>query len=138
MKKVLSILFAGLILITGMHLSIAAHFCGGEMASVKLSFKGQEATCGMEIVSSCPTHKELTSSSCCKNKLSYYTVDNNYSPSSFQINEVVKKPVHVIASTFVNPLYSPLLVYHTFTNISPPELAISNAVKLPDICVFRI
>lgn len=138
MKKVLSILFAGLILITGMHLSIAAHFCGGEIASVKLSFKGQEATCGMEVVSTCPVHKELTSSSCCKNKVSYYIVDNNYSPSSFQINEVIKKSVHVVSSTFVNPQHSLSLVSHTFTNISPPELAISNAVKLPDICVFRI
>ncbi len=138
MKKVFSILFSGLILITGMHLSIAAHFCSGELASVKLSFKGQKAICGMEVASTCPVHKELTSSSCCKNKVSYYTVDNNYNPSSFQINEVIKKHVHIIASAFVNPQHSLLLVPHIFTNISPPELAISNAVKLPDICVFRI
>ncbi|HEX2934444.1 MAG TPA: hypothetical protein VHO72_03755 [Bacteroidales bacterium] len=138
MKKVLSIVFAGLILITGMHLSIAAHFCGGELASVKLSFKGQEATCGMEVVSTCPVHKELAASSCCKNRISYYTVDNNYSPSSFQTNEVIKKSVHFVASTFVNPRHSISLISHTSTNISPPELAISNAVKLPDICVFRI
>ncbi len=138
MRKVLSILFVGLILLTGMHFSIAAHFCGGEVASVKISFTGQKASCEMEMPATCPVHNELTSSGCCKNKLSYYSVDENYSPSSFQINEVVKKPVNIFTSAFVNPQYSLLLVSHIFTNISPPELVISNAVNLPDICVFRI
>lgn len=138
MKKVLSILFAGLILLTGMHLSIAAHFCDGEIASVRLSFSDSKATCEMETPTACPVHKELRSSGCCENRISYYSVDENYSPSSFQVNEVIKKPVHVIASTFVNPQHTFLLVSHTFTNTSPPELGIPNAVKLPDICVFRI
>lgn len=92
----------------------------------------------MEMPTTCLVHNELTSSGCCKNKLSYYSVDENYNTSSFQISEVVKKPVHIIASAFVNPQYSLLLVPHIFTNISPPELVISNAVNLQDICVFRI
>lgn len=138
MRKILSILFAGLILLTGMHLSIAAHFCAGEVASVKMSFTGQEATCGMEMPTDCPVHHELTSSGCCKNKVSYYSVDKNYSPSSFDSNLAFKKFTHTIASLLVNPQHSYILDFRTYTNISPPGEAIANAVHLPDICVFRI
>src|SRR5512138_2236142 len=101
MKKVLSIVFAGLILLTGMHLSIAAHLCGGEVASVKLSFSGQEATCEMEMPKECSVHNELTASGCCKNKVSYYSVDKNYSPSSFESNTAFKKITITIASMLV-------------------------------------
>ena len=47
MKKLFSILFAAIVLVSGMHLSVATHFCGGEISQVKLSFTHENATCGM-------------------------------------------------------------------------------------------
>jgi hypothetical protein len=138
MKKGLSILFAGLILLTGMHLSVATHFCGGELASVKMSFTGEEATCGMEIPqSSCPVHKEVTPQSCCRNEVSNFAVDN-YNPSSFQISQLLKKTIYPAAASFIALQHSQIYAFHSYTYISPPYRANSNAVKLPDICVFRI
>lgn len=137
MKKVLSIVFAVLILLAGMHLSIAAHLCGGEVASVKLSFSGQEATCEMEMPTACPVHNELTSSGCCKNRVSYYSVDENYSTSSFDSSLAFKKITIIIASILVSPQHSLIHDFRTYTNNGPPD-EIASAVYLQDICVFRI
>jgi hypothetical protein len=85
MKKLLAISFAFFIVLSGMHLSIATHFCGGEVADVKWSFFGKKATCGMEKTQqTCLAHHKIKSN-CCHNIIAFYSVDNNYSPSSIQI-----------------------------------------------------
>ena len=48
MKKIVSAFLALLLLISGMHLSVASHYCGGMLAQVKWSFDKELATCGME------------------------------------------------------------------------------------------
>jgi uncharacterized protein YxeA len=48
MKKIFSILFAVMVVLSGMHISISTHICGGEIAAVKLSVSAVKATCGME------------------------------------------------------------------------------------------
>ena len=45
MKKLFSILFAAMILLSGMHLSLATHLCGGEISAVKLSFAIDRVFC---------------------------------------------------------------------------------------------
>ncbi len=138
MKKAVSILFAALILISGMHLSIATHICGGEVAAVKWSFSSKKADCGMETSKSgCPAHNGIASN-CCHNQIAYFTVDNNYKPSTFQVKDVVKKvsqvfavPVNVFSTSLIYPVSS-------YANVSPPDKSIANAVSLADICVFRI
>jgi len=139
MKKLFSILFAALIVLSGMHLSLAAHLCGGEVSAVKLSFTHEKASCGMcaeEQTSS--TDKTVSAESCCKDEMSFLAVDNNYSPSTLQIQHDVNQLLQV----FDIPKVIGIQFLHTNstvnTNVQPPGKFLASAVNLPDICVFRI
>jgi hypothetical protein len=139
MKKIFSILFAAMILLSGMHLSLATHFCGGEISEVKLSFAHEKAGCGMcEDEPTIPAEISFEAESCCKDEVSFYTVDSNYSPSSLQINEPVKQFLQV----FYIPATIGIQFFYTNssanTNVQPPGNYIASAVSLPDICVFQI
>ena len=138
MKKLLSITFAFLILLSGMHLSISTHFCGGQLAAVKWSFSGEKATCGMESSEqTCPERNSIASN-CCKNKLSVYTVDNNYNPSSIQIKEVTKNLLQVFDVPVTISFNSSIAANSLRNNTIPPDIALTSAVSLADICIFRI
>jgi hypothetical protein len=140
MKKLFSLLFAALILLSGMHLSFATHLCGGKVSAVKLSFVGEKATncgmCGEELITS--TQKNVSTKSCCKDEMSFYAVDNNYNPSTLQLNKPVNQLLQVfnipenISLPFLNTQYS------TNTNVQPPGKYSAYAVDRPLICIFRI
>ena len=139
MKTIFSILFATLILLSGMHLSLATHLCGGEVSAVKLSFTHEKASCGMCADEQATSTKNgLSTEDCCKNEISFYAVDSNYSPKSMQIN----KPVNSLIQVFYIPTYIGIQTFNgsvsVNTNIQPPGKFIACAVSLPDICVFRI
>ena len=138
MKKLLSIVFATLILLSGMHLSLAAHLCGGEVSAVKLSFTHEKASCGMCAEQTATTNKTVENESCCKDEMSFLAVDNNYSPSTLQINHTANQLLQV----FDIPKTIGIVSIHTNsalnTNVQPPNFCMANAVSLPDICVFRI
>ncbi|MDR3652774.1 MAG: hypothetical protein P4L34_07375 [Paludibacter sp.] len=139
MKKLLSILFAGLILLSGMHLSLASHYCGGELAAVKWSLDDAKASCGMQMAT-IPTSngKSFNAPSCCKDEMAFYAVDNNYNPSALQINA----PVNQLLQVFYIPEAIGLHFFNTNSSVNatiqPPGKFIASAVSLPDICVFRI
>ena len=138
MKKLLSILFAFLILFSGMNISIATHICGGEIAAVKWSFSGKMATCGMERQNQeSPLQKSITSN-CCHNKIMVYSVDNIYSPSSLQIKEVTKTLLHLINKPINITFHSLNALSSLYTYVNPPGIIITSEVCLADICVFRI
>ena len=128
-----------MILLSGMHLSLATHLCGGEISAVKLSFDHEKASCGMcaEEVA-IPTHESMGSESCCKDEMSFLAVDNNYSPSTLQVNHTANQLLQV----FDVPKAIGIQFNHTNSstnaNVQPPCNYIASAVSLPDICVFRI
>src|ERR1035437_6539440 len=121
MKKLLSISFALLILLSGMHFTIATHYCGGELSASKVSFSGKLASCGMESdVNQCKSSGIHPLADCCHNKVSVLAVDHNYAPTftffkSFAPNllQVFEIPacIHIHSLTAVNLLC---------TNVSPP------------------
>lgn len=138
MKKLLSISFAFFILLSGMHLSIATHICGGQVAAVKWSFSGEKATCGMEGAKQlCPAHNGIASN-CCHNKLSVYTTDNNYNPSSFQIKEVTISLLQVFDVPVSFSINSTIAANSLRNNVVPRNIALTSAVSLEEICIFRI
>jgi len=138
MKKVFSILFTLLIFGSGMHFCIAAHICGGQVAAVKWSFSGDKATCGMEIPEgTSPYHNSITSY-CCRYEVASYTVDNNYRPSDFQINDVIKKTSQVFATPVGLLSNSTISSISSYTNVSSPDKTITSNLSLAGICVFRI
>ncbi|NDP22299.1 MAG: hypothetical protein GZ091_14645 [Paludibacter sp.] len=139
MKKLFSILFAAVILLSGMHLSLATHLCGGEVSDVKLSFTHEKAGCGMcSEDESNPTEISFEAESCCKDEIAVYTVDSNYNPSSLQLN----RPVKQLLQVFYIPSSIGIKFFNTIssvnTNVQPPGNYIASAVSLPDICVFLI
>jgi hypothetical protein len=139
MKKLLSISFALIILLSGMNLTIATHYCGGQIAATKISFVGKTASCGME------SHKKSNLFSgtnlakhCCDNVISSYSVDHNYTPSKIVIIEILL-PVLQVFDIPVNAAFD----FHCksttcFTQISPPGNFTYNAVNMAYICAFRI
>lgn len=138
MQKVFSILFAVLILVSGIHLSLATHFCEGQLAAVKWSLSGEKATCGMEQPQATASAHEGLIPGCCHNVVSYFIVDQNYTTSSFQIKHVTRNVVHVFAVPVCSLLKLKVFSVFSFTNVSPPGQTNGNAVSLPGICVFRI
>jgi hypothetical protein len=138
MKKLFSIVFAALILLSGMHLSLATHLCGGEVSAVKFSFTHEKATCGMCAEETTPADKTVSNESCCKDEMAFYAVDNNYNPSTLQINHTANQLLQV----FDIPKTIGIQYLHTNSatnaNVQPPGNYIASAVSLPDICVFRI
>lgn len=129
MKKAISILFATLVFLSGMHVSIAKHICGGEIADVSVSFSAEKADCGMG-----ENHDGLNNS-CCKNEYSSFSVDDNYTPSYLKIS--LQNDYQLLA--YHKPLDNTSFQLSLFaTNVSPPDLKIASNVNLADICVFRI
>jgi hypothetical protein len=121
-----------------MHLSIATHWCGGEISQVKLSFAHESATCGMCGEDESTPLTGVSTEGCCKDKMSFFVVDSNFSPSISQANQ----PTTQLLQVFDIPKTIGIQFLHTNsitnTNVQPPGNYIASAVSLPDICVFRI
>lgn len=139
MRKVLSILFALLILISGLHLTVASHICGGELAAVKWSVTGAKATCGMEegTAPSCPANGEMNTN-CCKNIVTSCTADSNYFPvaQAAKVVPVVLTPLFTDLSFVPAPSPSIDKTYHSM--VGPPVLENWNSVDQTIVCVFII
>jgi hypothetical protein len=138
MRKSLSILFAVLILIAGMHPTVSTHYCAGSIAAVKWSFSGQQASCGMISDSQESSTGASLASSCCHNENAVYAVDSNFSPSSFHVESIPH---------FTSLMYF-LPVTHTAAELiasastiiaeSPPGVLYAGSVSLSGLCTFRI
>ena len=139
MKKLLSISFAFLILLSGMHFTIATHYCGGEIAASKVSVSGELATCGMEgLIDQCSMPGKHIGSHCCDNKVLVFAVENNYTPSFSEFKAFSQHllQVFIIPASFqINSLSALNLIC---TNVSPPGNFMVSDVSLPKICVFLI
>lgn len=139
MKKLLSISFAFLILLSGMHFTIATHFCGGELAASKVSFSGELATCGMEDpVDKCSSTGNHLDSDCCKNEVSVLSVDHNFSPSFTVFKIFSPNLLQVFEVPACLQIHSLTAVNLICTNVSSPGNFLVNDVSLPKICVFLI
>jgi hypothetical protein len=139
MKKLLSISLALLMLLSGMQLTISMHYCGGELADSRVSLTGHLASCGMEgIIDNCTASESSLDESCCKNQISVYEIDHNYSPSFTDFNTFAQNmlQVYLISARSTFHSYTAINLYRTDTN--PPENALLHAVSLPKICVFLI
>jgi hypothetical protein len=139
MKKLFTIPLALLILLSGMHFTIATHLCNGKIAATKISLSGKEASCGM-VSDEKPGNSSETriSSECCENEFTVYSVDNNYSPSGFTHKEITQNILHVFHIPEGFSFHSNFPSLTNLTNVSPPDCFMANAVSMASICVFRI
>ena len=139
MKKVFSISLVLLMLTAMLHLSVATHYCGGNLAASKVSLSGKLASCGME-----GTEKDLPlpgtylNKHCCDDLIAYYGIDSYYTPSFFAISDSFQHNFQVLIIPVDLPVLSSEILKSLYTNVSPPGALMSTNVDLSDICVFRI
>ena len=139
MKKFLTISLALLILLSGMHFTIATHYCGGKIAATKISLSGKEASCGMISGHESDNSGETRiSKQCCDNEFSVYKIDSDYSPSAFHSKEITQNIIHEFCIPEGFSFHSTNAVLTHPTNVSPPDYFLANAVSMAGICVFRI
>jgi hypothetical protein len=139
MKKVFAISFAFLVLLSGMHFSIAQHYCSGELAATRVSLSGELASCGMEgDESSCPVQDNGLKAHCCDDTIASYAVDNNYNPSFSEAKDVIRSLIQefYVPESFV--IHAFITQNSLFADDGPPGPLSASAVSLADICVFRI
>lgn len=120
-----------------MHLSIAAHFCGGEISEWKISSSEAKAGCGM-------CHEEAPSSSpvlhapdCCSDALSVLKVDHDFQPTSVQVRAKILFAVDLFHIHDFLQQRSAVSTVAFHALVRPPG-NLPEAVNLSDICVFRI
>jgi hypothetical protein len=138
MKRLFSILFASLILFSGLHLTVASHICCGELAAVKYSFTGEKATCGMEDnTGSCPANGEIDTN-CCKNRVASCTSDSNYFPSTQIVKDLPAVSTHLFTGPAKTCIPSAFVSRPLQSMVGPPVFYSFNSVDQSFICVFII
>ncbi|MDP3445954.1 MAG: hypothetical protein Q8T08_24095 [Ignavibacteria bacterium] len=140
MKKLLSISFAFLIILSVMHITIATHYCASANATfVKVTFTSELASCGMESSDEeCSTPGNHLEKPCCNDKISVLAVDNNYAPSFTNYTAFAQHILQVYIVPVSIEFHSLTALNLTSTDVSPPANFLVYAVSLPKICVFLI
>lgn len=138
MKKILSISLIFLILLTGTHLTIAKHYCGGSFAASKVSFTGELASCGMEnSEESCPQSANNLKSHCCDDEVTVCTFNNTYTLTYSDFSGISQVLTHDFALPVAVKIYQSLSLNLIIASISPPHNIQPTAVNLAEVCVFR-
>jgi len=139
MKKGTSISLALLMIAAMFHFSVATHFCGGKLASSKVSLTGKLANCGMEDTDMQVLLSGINfSKHCCDDVVTYYGIDSNYIPSFSYFPESFQHNFQIFSIPAENPPYSVAVLSSHYINLCPPGALMSTCVDLSGICVFRI
>jgi hypothetical protein len=140
MRNFLSISFALLILLSGLHITVATHQCSGEAENFeKVSVTGELASCGMENSGDDNTLPgTYFKDHCCDNEVSVFAVDNNYSASSLDFKVFSPNLLQVFIVPVSSTIHSLTAISTNSTDVSPPGNILLSEVSLPKICVFRI
>ena len=139
MKKWGSIVLLLLMLTALLHISVATHYCGGNLAAIKVSLSGKLASCGME-----SSEKELPlpgnnfTNHCCDDIVTFFGIDSNYTPLFLFVSETFQNNFQVFATPVALPVNSCTNLIPIYSYLSPPGALISTDVDLSNICVFRI
>lgn len=139
MKQLFSIFAALLILVSGMNLSLSAHFCHGQLVAGKVSLASEKASCDMEMDAPTDTRVTLLDVHCCSDVTHTLVVDKNYSHAHSAVVESAQTLQLFWASPLAGAIAEPLtsnLLFHA--DASPPGYYSASNVSLPSICVFRI
>ncbi len=139
MKRIISVSLSVLLLTAILHLSVATHYCGGNIAASKISLSGKLASCGMEDGNKgLPFAGLIFTKHCCENVLATYGINSIFFPSfssvqesHFQLFQVFSIPAN-LAINCSFPIKS------ICTNVNPPGAFASGTVDLSIICVYRI
>jgi hypothetical protein len=137
MKKALTILIAGILITSGMQISLDRHYCGGSLADIKVSFTGKLASCGMERHEAQNTAFPVITNRCCEDQVSVYSISANWYPEFFQLSH--PSPVKGLDDfQTVSLLYSNSYSSGIDNRVLPPGYRNGHSVTQAGICIFRI
>jgi len=121
------------------HISVATHYCGGQIADSRVTLTGKLASCGMEApAKGLPFPGESFSKHCCDDVIMICETDSDYMPSLSFV------PVSYQCDLQILPVLTGLSfdtcpdLVSFYTNVNPPGALMSTDVDLSSICVFRI
>jgi hypothetical protein len=138
MRRLISITLLILISFSGIRISIAYHFCGGEQVSARISLSDRFASCGMEDNEHAKPSGTLLGTHCCDNVLSDYTLGNNYLPVTHENDFSALKTIdHQISGSIPEQSFDCLFLFPKY-HIKPPGTNSLNKDIQPVLCVFRI
>lgn len=139
MKRGISIVLAFLMLAAMFHITVATHFCGGEVAASLISISDKLASCGMEGPGKeLPLTGTYITRHCCEDVVTAYGTDSNYTPSSFLIKDTFQDNIQIFNMTPGTPVHNIALLKTVSNNESPPGVLQPTEVDLSYICIFRI
>jgi hypothetical protein len=139
MKRGISIVLILLMLAAMFHITVAIHFCGGEVAASLISLSGKLASCGMEGQGrELPLSGTYFTKHCCEDVVTSYGTDRNYTPSFSFISDSCQHNFQFFSIPTGYPAYTPAVLKSQYTDPSPPGALMSNNVDLAGICIFRI
>lgn len=136
MRKIVSFLLLIIFLAGSLKMTLAAHYCGGKVAKIKLGVGKIIASCGMENGKE-PCEGETLGVNCCKDRLHEVITGEYLSERLFLID-------YLFSEFFLHARYK--LIFRFFEGNScvdgsllykPPQGSY-NAIYLPFIRVFRI
>jgi hypothetical protein len=121
-----------------MKVSVAVHFCGGDLAATRITLYGEKASCGMEHQKSADSAILQLSSNCCIDEVSVSSSDKEFSFSRINLSELSESLIQVFTLPFnyLNILSDN--VHNSISDIRPPGISSIIPVDLSSICVFRL
>jgi hypothetical protein len=137
MKRAIAISVAFILIASGFKITIDRHFCGGNLADVRLSVTGKLASCGMEQEEQQCTNNQAFDQKCCEDQITHFSLSSNYFPEYFSmLHPVTGKEIITMQTDDHIHVNS----FHTDSYISnlPPGFNIKSRLTQPEICVFRI
>lgn len=122
-----------------LNLTVATHYCGGNVAAIKVSISVKPATCGMEDQEKdYPLTSTFLTTHCCDDVLTSYTIDDNYTPSFSVFPELLQNNLQIFSLPDGLTVLSTDILKSFYTNVRPPGAFMSTDVDLSCICVFLI
>jgi hypothetical protein len=139
MKRIVAIQLLLVILISGINVQIASHYCRGNYSGSKISLDGKLASCGMEDQAIKHSSEVLISSHCCSDVISSLSISPNY---IFSTCPDLTDPRHAIIH--IPFIHNELLAGREIClslasgNVRPPGTFISADIEQQVLCIFRI
>ena len=104
MKKVITIVLLFSFIAATINLHVAAHYCGGKIAEIKILYGTGKASCGMED-ETMPCNNlmaGINKKNCCEDELSLISIKDNYTPTSPKVDLTKAQAVFItVLSTII-------------------------------------
>lgn len=138
MKRILSLSLALLLLASGMHLTVASHYCGGMLAQVKWSVNRELGSCGMEGEAERHPDGIALQEACCNDVVSAYATDGQYQVQSLELKKFSPSVIALVTVPQCLLFKSQQPADYHYTHVFPPGNSSASGVSLESICVFLI